>query len=234
MYPFIVKTNAMQKLFLSAVLIFTGIFSTHAQAGNSYLMMNIGLARTPQNYLSTIGPNHNMGDRSIGLQYIRSRKNNTAFRFGISSFSQNFPGSYSVATVNDTTTYTSRFYRAHIPRFSFGMEWQKQLHRDVMIYAGADAQLGMMFAQKNTWEYRSTDSNQIYNYRLMTNRGPLAVSAAIRPFVGMRANWSRFVFSYELSSPFDFSMIPGQFADFHAMQLKHTLSLGYMLKGKKH
>lgn len=197
-------------------------------------MMNFGIGRSPQNYLSSFGPNYNNNNRNIGIQYIRNRKNNTAFRFGISSYHQNMMGSYTYTTQQDTTTYYYKYYTANIPKLSVGMEWQKRLHPDVMIYAGVDAQLGAMFAKQDNTTMVRVDSTDYYRWSGTTTRGPLAIGASIRPFVGMRANWSRFVFSYELASPIDFTSMPGYSSNLNGMQLKHTISLGYMFKAKKH
>jgi hypothetical protein len=202
-----------------------------AQSENSYLMLNFNLNN--QHRYNNPYPN-SKGASTLGIQWIKNRKNNQAFRFGLSGYNQYEHNFVSLRTSNDTSFYNYKSYSINMPKLSFGMEFQKRLHKDVMLYIGADAQVGASKARAMSYEEVYTHNGLYSSYRGNSDErnDAFAFGATLKPFVGLRANWSRFVFSYELSMPMNFTKIRSS-ANFDMGQLQHTISLGYMFGKKK-
>ncbi|MBL7771715.1 MAG: hypothetical protein JNM95_02495 [Chitinophagaceae bacterium] len=216
----------MNKLIILPFLLTTTIFS-HAQKSNSYLMLNFNV--NAQSVMNSMYP-YRTGVSNVGIQWIKNRKNNQAFRFGISGYSHTQINTSQLTIAHDTNIYHYQGYGIRMPKLSVGMEFQKKIHRDVVLYGGMDVQVGAARTRTINFEEVSTalGSYRSSVYYTTANRDPIAIGATFKPFVGIRANWNRFVFSYELSMPMNVNSVLGKSTDFNTGHIQHTISIGYM------
>lgn len=169
---------------------------------------------------------------TIGLQYIKGLKNQKAVRFGVELNSNYFTQHEWTPLNSDTNQHHIKTYMNTLVKASMGIEWRKQLHKDVILYAGIDGMLGIGVTNyySNVYAYRN-DGTYIENYSPFIYSKHMAIQAGVRPFSGIRANWNRFAIGYEAGLPLQYTYIPSlQTGRFQNIKVQHTLSIGLRLK----
>jgi hypothetical protein len=224
-------------LSLACLLTLLAANNAMAQKNDSYLLLNINLKDKPNYY-----PYRPYGSRSsyaeggsrFGLQWIKNNSNTAAWRFGFSIYENSLISQGYSKQVADTFFYTYKGYEVLIPKLSIGKEWQKHIHKDVTVYAGGDLGFGLMKNPKMSIEERwiadSTGNNYNSSYAANQTDSRWIMTISIRPFAGMRMNFSRFTIGYEASLPRDYTCVLGD--NIHKLNkatIQHQLSMGFKL-----
>ncbi|MBK8145694.1 MAG: hypothetical protein IPK62_12225 [Bacteroidetes bacterium] len=137
------------------------------------------------------------------------------------------------STIDDTSFFRSNSYPALIPKFTIGKEWQKHIHRDVVLYGGADIGFGAMKNPKMdiTQKYAM---GSFFSYSANQTASVWMLHLSARPFLGMRINWNRLVVGYEASLPVNYTQAIGEnVRNVGKPILQHQLNFGYQIKKKK-
>lgn len=216
-------------------------FGSFAQTGSSYLMMNFNLRSGNPYYANSYYSNpffqtnrfSNSETFPIGLQWIKYHNDHSAMRFGFTLFTKTLQSKFAHSTIEDTSIYRSSSYPALIPKFTFGKEWQKHIHKDVVLYGGADIGFGAMKNPKMavTQKYAM---GSFFSYSANQSASVWMLNLSARPFLGMRINWNRFVVGYEASLPVNYTQAVGEdVRNVGHLKLQHQLNFGYKLKKRK-
>jgi hypothetical protein len=211
-----------------------------AQSTDNYLLLNTNISKRQNfqyynqyNQFSSYSFQRNILPRNLfSLQYVKHKDSFSANRFGIDLFSTVISSNGNSSFRNDTNFYSINQYEILVPKLTYGKEWRKYLHKDIMLFAGGDAGLGLTRTGKMVYNGVSTFNSSIWSGS--QNSSVWAGSISAKPFIGIRSVWNRFVVGYEASLPltitkvFDKGVRPLVNANF-----EHKLSIGYAFKNKK-
>lgn len=173
------------------------------------------------------------GTVRMNIQWIKADRKQSANRYGLGMYSKTINHN-SYQTIGDTGYIVASYKHITAPMLQFGKEWRKFLHKDVHIFAGVDAQLAVGQNEYYSTRYRHADT-VLTNYFSYYNTS-LAATVGIRPFIGIRTDWNRFVIGYEMSMPFRYSFTQDNKGGIHPIDLlriNHQLSVGYRLNKRK-
>lgn len=207
-----------------------------AQTGNSYLMMNFNLNSGKNNYSHYPMVRNRFSNKDvfpIGIQWIKYKNDQSAMRYGFTLYSNKLSSNFSSSTNGDTSVFSGNSYEILTPKFTVGKEWQKHIHKDIVVYGGADLGFGMMKNPKMNIEERYANSN-FMSYSASQTASVWAMNLSARPFMGTRINWNRFVVGYEASLPVNYTQVLGEdVRNVSGFKLQHQLNFGYQIKKKK-
>lgn len=210
----------------------------NAQKNDSYLLLNYNFKPQSPYYIPYIGyaPRHfaNRNSINLGLQWIRNNSNESAWRFGFSIHEDHLYTQGTSKQIVDTTYINYSGYDIILPKLSVGKEWQKHIHKDVTMYAGADLGFGLMKNGKMNVEERHVHSaNNMYNYSSYSanqSGSKLAMNISARPFAGLRMNFNRFTIGYEAGLPRNYTRVLGEnLYKWDKPTIQHQLSMGFKL-----
>ena len=217
----------------------TGFFFatiSFAQTGNSYLMINFNLNSGKNNYSNYPSVRNRYSNKDvfpIGIQWIKYRKDQSAMRYGFTLYTNKLSSNFSSSTNGDTSIYSGNSYEIVSPKFTVGKEWQKHIHKDIVVYGGLDVGFGMMKNPKMNIEERYTNSS-FMSYSASQTASVWTMNLSARPFMGTRINWNRFVVGYEASLPANYTQVIGEdVRNVSGFRLQHQLNFGYQIRKKK-